>query len=632
MNARPRLTHAPVALAAVAAVFAFAPGVAGAEGLGRTTLEGNVLANEAPVTGAQVDLYATGRDQATKLGSGTTDAKGAFTISYSNPGGDGVLYAIATGGRVAGRCVGVSGHARGAGCIGDARRMMSVVGAASSPPASVFVTEQTTVASVFALARFIRGTQITGSSPGLPNAAATAANLAEAGSGKVSFVLANSPNGNATETLPTFNTLANVLVSCTTGTQKACARLFEAAAPPRGSKPRDTMEATFDIARNPASNRHTLFKLAADDAYAPALGSPPSSWILALVYTGGGMDAPGRMAFDAQGNAWIGNNFEQPGTTAGKQLTVLSPTGQPILGTPIDGGGLDAVGYGTAIDQQGRAWLGNFTGNSISLFSSKGTPISPSPGYGTGQIDAPQGIAVDQAGSLWIPNFGNGTVTVYRQGDPANFQVIRGGGLAKPFAVAIDQQGNAWVTNNSTSSKAGSVTEIRPDGTPTPNSPIKGSGLRSPQGAAVDRAGNVWVSDLASRSVVEITPEGQVKPPYRPESIDGPWGIAVDGDDNVWVAGFLNQRITLLCGRKTSSCPPGSKTGDPISPSESGFTNRGLQHMTAIQVDPSGNVWVANNWSNGSSLGHFVGGNGLVELVGAGAPVKTPLIGPPRRP
>jgi hypothetical protein len=33
-----------------------------------------------------------------------------------------------------------------------------------------------------------------------------------------------------------------------------------------------------------------------------------------------------------------------------------------------------------------------------------------------------------------------------------------------------------------------------------------------------------------------------------------------------------------------------------------------------------------------SSLAQFVGGNGLVELIGAAAPVKTPLIGPPERP
>jgi hypothetical protein len=78
-----------------------------------------------------------------------------------------------------------------------------------------------------------------------------------------------------------------------------------------------------------------------------------------------------------------------------------------------------------------------------------------------------------------------------------------------------------------------------------------------------------------------------------------------------------------------ANCPAGSKTGDPISPRLHGFTNGGLQHVTAVQVDASGNAWVANNWAQISPI---VGGDGLVEFSGAAAPVATPMSGPPRRP
>jgi hypothetical protein len=77
------------------------------------------------------------------------------------------------------------------------------------------------------------------------------------------------------------------------------------------------------------------------------------------------------------------------------------------------------------------------------------------------------------------------------------------------------------------------------------------------------------------------------------------------------VASFLGEKVTQPCGRTASNCPPGAKTGDPISPSLSGFTNGGLQHITAVQVDQSGNVWAA---------------------IGAAPPVKTPMIGPPQQP
>jgi hypothetical protein len=54
----------------------------------------------------------------------------------------------------------------------------------------------------------------------------------------------------------------------------------------------------------------------------------------------------------------------------------------------------------------------------------------------------------------------------------------------------------------------------------------------------------------------------------------------------------------------------------------------GLQHLTAVQVDQSGNVWLANNWRR---IAPTVG-DGLVELIGAAPPVATPMIGPPVAP
>jgi hypothetical protein len=48
-----------------------------------------------------------------------------------------------------------------------------------------------------------------------------------------------------------------------------------------------------------------------------------------------------------------------------------------------------------------------------------------------------------------------------------------------------------------------------------------------------------------------------------------------------------------------------------------------------VQIDASGNVWVANNLKR---IAPTVGGDGLVEFIGLAAPVKTPLIGPPQRP
>ena len=50
-------------------------------------------------------------------------------------------------------------------------------------------------------------------------------------------------------------------------------------------------------------------------------------------------------------------------------------------------------------------------------------------------------------------------------------------------------------------------------------------------------------------------------------SIWGAWAVSIDGDDQVWISNFApGGGITRLCGARPETCPPGMKTGDPISP------------------------------------------------------------------
>lgn len=94
----------------------------------------------------------------------------------------------------------------------------------------------------------------------------------------------------------------------------------------------------------------------------------------------------------------------------------------------------------------------------------------------------------------------------------------------------------------------------------------------------------------------------------------------------------MGATLNQFCGRQTRYCPPGKSAGDPVSPASTDFTNGALQHLTAVQIDPSGNVWVANTWTTTSPRSQPVGGDGLVQYIGLAAPVKTPLVGPPVRP
>jgi hypothetical protein len=60
-----------------------------------------------------------------------------------------------------------------------------------------------------------------------------------------------------------------------------------------------------------------------------------------------------------------------------------------------------------------------------------------------------------------------------------------------------------------------------------------------------------------------------------------------------------------------------------------GYTSDALIRNTGIAIDPSGNVWLANDWKNVPLINN-PGGNSIAVLVSAAAPLRTPLIGPPK--
>jgi sugar lactone lactonase YvrE len=166
-------------------------------------------------------------------------------------------------------------------------------------------------------------------------------------------------------------------------------------------------------------------------------------------------------------------------------------------------------------------------------------------------------------------------------------------------------------------------------------------------GVAADSQGNIWVVNsgvinLPCPGILDITVRGgslslidkRGKPvthlgtTFRGGGLTIPWGIAVDGDDTGWVSNFARRRISQFCGIDRSKCPPGAETGDPISPDGRGYFFDGLTRSTAVEIDPSGNVWASNNWKQ-IPIQTNPGGFQVVVYIGAAGPLRTPVIGPP---
>lgn len=656
-------------LAAAAMVLLLVPATAPAAN-GR--IQGKVMSGKTGLFGFRVKLMQArpGAKSPRTIGTGSSRVDGSFTLRYRGALSSAVHYLVAN--RPGG------GAEAGFEVPAPAYRLALSLGSGSVPRRAT-LNDRTTVAMAFTLAQFLRGARVAGKNPGLKNAAAMSSNLVIARTGALSPVLRAFPNGNSTSTLATLDTLANLVAGCRLQ-GRGCARFLGLSDFAKRGSAADTLHALTLIATNPWHNVRALFQLsrAAKRVYRPLLGrgDKPDAWTLALRFEGRKrtMNGPGNFAIDAGGSLWVANNYEYSRdaheSVCGSELLLrFTPTGKNYPGAPYEGGGINGVGFGIAIDPRGRVWTGNFgfagkgcetppPSNSVSLFSRKGKPLSPSfheplkepgtirGGFEAGEISWPQGTVSDRDGNIWIANCGNESVTRYGNGLPTRATNLKEIGVQRPFDIAVGARGSIFVTSNDNDQ----VTMLEPDGSVAR---IVGEhGIDRPMGIATDSRGFIWIANSGKvvppckgtplsfeggpqkGTVTVLKPNGG---PARATAIRGagmqtPWGVAVDGDDTVWIANFSGQRVSQVCGARPKLCPPGKRAmGRSISPPGTGYGFDGLTRNTGVAVDPSGNVWLANNWKQ-VPFQTNPGGYQIVAFLGLAEPVATPVIGPPERP
>jgi hypothetical protein len=348
-------------------------------------------------------------------------------------------------------------------------------------------------------------------------------------------------------------------------------------------------------------------------------------------FAGGGMQGGSfGAAVDAKDNAWLS-------TYGGQSIAVFDKNGKPL--TPPDGinfNGRLGLMQGIIATPSGDVWALGITKSQLLFFPKgdwtkgrivcEGMTVEPCKSFA-----APFHLGIDQQDRVWVTNAVGDFVTRFSAADPTKVETFKAGFSGS--GLGIDSKGNVWVTNRlgntarggailqdviktlkaggnfdevltramskQTSAEGGSVSLLRPDGTPYPGSPFTGGGL------------------------------------------PGPWAVAVDGNDNIWISNFAMPAspIVQLCGVRTENCPPGMKTGDQISP-PGGYVGGGLQMQTDIAVGPAGDVWAINNWevidscfsAQPEALSTRRGGQGVTIFFGMAKPVRAPQIGPAREP
>jgi hypothetical protein len=412
-------------------------------------VSGAVMGGQQPVAGVDIQLYAVGTGSygapSTPLfpaNSITTTSAGNFTIpAYACADSNPAIYLVATGGTPIG------------GSRNDNLAMMTGLGPCKSINQNAFlnVNEVTTVATVWALGRFMTGPTTIGAPSsnmlGLTNAFAAINKVVNTATGAASGpALATG----ATLPITKINALANVLQNCinsaggvasdssdgyTSGTP--CGKLFRLATLQGGTPPTDTITAAMNIAQNPAlptpSTPSYVVKLnalqASSPAFSPSLSvnASPVDWTISINYIGGGLNNPRTVATDAAGNVWLTN-------PTNSSVTKLANTGAALSGPAgFTAGSLNAP-WGIAIDTTGNAWVTNSGNNTLTKLSADGTSGTAYPGNG---LSTPKGVAIDSVGDIWIANSGANSISEFL---PTGAAVgsFSGGGINTPSFIAIN--------------------------------------------------------------------------------------------------------------------------------------------------------------------------------------------------
>ena len=395
-------------------------------------------------------------------------------------------------------------------------------------------------------------------------------------------------SGNGTVPQKLINSIANVLAACVNssgiGSSGACYTLAHdvcSGGGASGTCPTETATAAIYLAQHPYNAFvSTIFSQASPTSvpFTPALTTAPTTFIVELIFTGGGLQTQFQSemswaqntAVDGSGNVWVASDesnsvvkFSPLGVATGYTDSTCGLTGTAVT---------NSLPSTIAIAVNGDVWVGIDRASKVCVLSSTGGHLASislatpdNDGTGTDYYDGPLGIALDSSGNAWVTmdagddqgegGAGSGaTAGQLIEINPSTYaatskQTGTAGGMNGPAGIAIQSPttfgtghtGDIWLANfaanlnssngyDSVFTSAGAVETFSSAG-------VSAGSLSYPIGVAIDSNGYVWSSDVG-----EGNPDGVSKTKY-----DGSSGtyyalsganpansIAVDGADRKW--------------------------------------------------------------------------------------------------
>ncbi len=341
-----------------------------------------------------------------------------------------------------------------------------------------------------------------------------------------------------------------------------------------------------------------------------------------------GLAHPLGLALDSDGNIYVGNIYtantgDEPKYNASITVYKAGSNGNasPTAIIAGDNTGLDNP-EGIALDSRGNLYAAgdvNGVGYSINFYpaGSNGN-VSPTAilgGADTG-LESASGIAFGAGGSLYVANsYGgpqySGSITAYpagSSGDAVPTSTITSGFSGYAYGIAVDSTGNIYTVGDSGGDGQGSI-NIYSAGSYAIGAPIAtiagdATGLYYPFGIALDSSDNISVlnngnviTEYSAGSVGDVAPKATLNIDRMGKN--RPNGIAVDRSGNLYVAnqGVSNcneQSCFQTIPPSVAFYPSGSDGNADPSVVISG-ANTNLASPSAVAVDHSGNIYVAND-------------------------------------
>lgn len=594
-----------------------APGITG-------FLFGGAPSVGSPISGAVITLYQAGANGygagAAQLAQTTSGTDGSFNFpafTCQTTGLSQQIYLVGAGGTISGQS-----------SANPAIALIAGIGSCTNYAHSVVINEASTVAAVWALNQFMdsSGANIGTSSTnqnGLGNAQTVlTANFIDLSTGvaPTSF-----PTGFTSPTA-TLYSLADVLAGCVNSSgsgSSECQNLFTAATPPGGAAPTTTLQAALDIARNPVNNASALYALVpASPPFTPILPTAPISWVGELNYAPpeAGLNAPYSLAVDSFGNVWVVNGA---GNSVG-ELTAISGYTTGLNFAPS--GAKLSFPTSVAIDTEGNLWIANLSGSSVGELTAttsytSGFNFTPA----AAMLNSPFQIVLDSAGNVWAANYQGNSVSELLAGCSSasctgvNFNNSNtgtpGAGFGNPVSLIPDAAGNVWVVNyggNSVSelpagctSASCTAANFNNSNTGNPN-----AAFNLPIEADLDPSGNLFVANSGSDSISELLAGCSIASCTGANfnntnsfgvGLQGPSSLVLDPTANIWVANETGNSVSELYAAAAYA------VGYNFGPWAS------FRGEFFIADDASGNLWIANQYDNS-----------VTEVIGLATPVLTP--------